>query len=97
MLLLRELRPHEKRCFKRDFYIPIRTTKRIKMNKIKRKRRQRKTIAIYDGCKIVEFRKEKNRWIISYKGMINQSIILINSRGMLKKQIYNKSDYIKNK
>ena len=92
MLLLRELRPHEKRCFKRDFYIPIRTTKRIKMNKIKRKRRQRKTIAIYDGCKIVELRKEKNRWIISYKGMINQSNILINSKGNYERKLNKKKE-----
>jgi len=63
----------KKRCFKRDLHMAIQVIKKIKQDQeqkqemLKPKKKQNQTL--YDRCKIVEFRQEKNRWIMSYKGM----------------------------
>ena len=65
--------PHQKDMFQERPLMVIKVIKKLKEDQeqkqemLKPKKKQKQTL--YDRRKIVEFRQEKIRWIMSYKGM----------------------------
>ena len=65
--------PHQKEMFHEGPLMVIKVIKKLKEDQeqkqemLKPKKKQKQTL--YDRRKIVEFRQEKIRWIMSYKGM----------------------------